>query len=88
KRSVALNLKSEEGHTAALELIGSADILISNMRIDALRRLGMDYESLSAKFPKLIYVHAQGFRPDSDRAGLAAYDETVQAASGLLDIAQ
>ncbi|MDN5667329.1 MAG: CoA transferase [Renibacterium salmoninarum] len=88
KRSVALNLKSEEGHAAALELIGSADILISNMRIDALRRLGMDYESLSAKFPKLIYVHAQGFRPDSDRAGLAAYDETVQAASGLLDIAQ
>ncbi|WP_394940712.1 CaiB/BaiF CoA transferase family protein [Psychromicrobium sp. YIM B11713] len=88
KRSVALNLKSEEGHAAAMKLIGSADILISNMRIDALRRLGMDYETLSAKFPQLIYVHAQGFRPDSDRAGLAAYDETVQAASGLLDIAQ
>ncbi|WP_020494748.1 CoA transferase [Sciscionella marina] len=87
KRSIALNLKDEQEHASALELVHGADILITNMRIDALRRLRMDYDSLAEANPKLIYAHAQGFRPDSDRATLAAYDETVQAASGLLDIA-
>ena len=87
KRSVALNLKDEAEHARALELIGTADILITNMRIGALRRLEMDYPSLAERFPHLIYAHAQGFRPDSDRSDLAAYDETVQAASGLLDVA-
>ncbi|MEU6132665.1 CoA transferase [Saccharopolyspora sp. NPDC047091] len=87
KRSVALNLKDEADHATALELIGGADILITNMRIGALRRLEMDHQSLAERFPHLIYAHAQGFRPDSDRADLAAYDETVQAASGLLDLA-
>lgn len=88
KRSVALNLKDPDEHRQALDLIGTADILVSNMRIDALRRLGMDHESLAERNPQLIYAHAQGFRPDSDRAQLAAYDETVQAASGLLDLAE
>ncbi|MFC5144765.1 CaiB/BaiF CoA transferase family protein [Streptomyces aureoversilis] len=88
KRSVTLNLKDKGERARALELIGTADILITNMRIDALRRLGMDYDNLAAAHPRLVHVHAQGFRPDSDRARLAAYDETVQAASGLLDLAQ
>lgn len=88
KRSVSLNLKDETGHDRALRLISGADILITNMRIGALRRLGMDYDSLAAEHPHLIYAHAQGFRPDSERADLAAYDETVQAASGLLDLAE
>ncbi|MFR9730099.1 CaiB/BaiF CoA transferase family protein [Saccharopolyspora sp. MS10] len=87
KRSVALDLKDETGHRRALELIGGADVLITNMRIGALRRLGLDHQSLAERFPHLVYAHAQGFRPDSDRADLAAYDETVQAASGLLDLA-
>lgn len=88
KRSVTLDLKDEGERARALELIGTADILITNMRIDALRRLGMDYDSLAAASPRLVYAHAQGFRSDSDRARLAAYDETVQAASGLLDLAE
>ncbi|WP_372410790.1 CaiB/BaiF CoA transferase family protein [Streptomyces luteireticuli] len=88
KRSVTLDLKDEGERARALELISTADILITNMRIDALRRLGMDHDSLAPSHPRLVHVHAQGFRPDSDRARLAAYDETVQAASGLLDLAQ
>lgn len=79
KRSVALDLKDADDAQRAKDLISSADIVITNMRINALRRLGMDYESLAAANPHLIYAHAQGFRPDSDRAELAAYDETVQA---------
>ncbi|GAA4856226.1 CoA transferase [Saccharopolyspora cebuensis] len=87
KRSVALDLKDDAGRARALDLIAGADVLITNMRIDALRRLGVDHDSLAASHPGLVYAHAQGFRPDSDRAGLAAYDETVQAASGLVDVA-
>ncbi|WP_214414117.1 CaiB/BaiF CoA transferase family protein [Sphaerisporangium fuscum] len=87
KRSVRLDLKDDTGRERALELIGAADILITNMRIGALRRLGMDHESLRERFPRLVYAHAQGFRPDSDRAELAAYDETIQAASGMIDMA-
>jgi crotonobetainyl-CoA:carnitine CoA-transferase CaiB-like acyl-CoA transferase len=87
KRSVALNLKDEAQRDQALELIGTADVLITNMRPGALARLGLSYADIAAKNPKLIYAHAQGFRSDSDKAGNAAYDETIQAASGMVDIA-
>ncbi|MGP3999410.1 CaiB/BaiF CoA transferase family protein [Streptomyces sp. 8N706] len=87
KRSVALNLKDEADRERALELVASADVLITNMRHGALARLGLDYSEAAARNPRLVYAHAQGFRSDSDRAGHAAYDETVQAASGLVDVA-
>ncbi|NYH78222.1 crotonobetainyl-CoA:carnitine CoA-transferase CaiB-like acyl-CoA transferase [Actinopolyspora biskrensis] len=88
KRSVELNLKAPEERERALGLIDEADLLITNMRAGALQRLGMDYENLAQRNPALVYAHAQGFRPDSERAELAAYDETVQAASGMIDLAQ
>jgi crotonobetainyl-CoA:carnitine CoA-transferase CaiB-like acyl-CoA transferase len=87
KRSVALNLKDEGHREQALKLIDTADVLITNMRPGALSRLGLNYADVAERNPGLIYAHAQGFRGDSDRAGNAAYDETVQAASGLVDIA-
>ncbi|MFJ5533907.1 CaiB/BaiF CoA transferase family protein [Streptomyces sp. NPDC093261] len=87
KRSVALNLKDDAERAKALELIDTADVLITNMRPGALGRLGLDYEDVAERNPGLIYAHAAGFRGDSDRAGMAAYDESVQAASGLVDIA-
>ncbi|MFI9386568.1 CaiB/BaiF CoA transferase family protein [Kutzneria sp. NPDC052558] len=86
KRSVALNLKDPAEREQALRLIDTADVLITNMRPGALYRLGLTYADVAARNAGLIYVHAQGFRSDSDRAGHAAYDETVQAASGLVDI--
>ncbi|MFF0160584.1 CaiB/BaiF CoA transferase family protein [Streptomyces sp. NPDC005263] len=87
KRSVTLNLKNAPERDQALELIDTADVLITNMRPNALSRLGMTYDDLAERNPGLVYAHAQGFRSDSDRVGDAAYDETVQAASGLVDIA-
>lgn len=87
KRSVALNLKDATQRDQALELIGTADVLITNMRPGALARLGLSYPDIAARNPKLVYAHAQGFRSDSDKAGNAAYDETIQAASGLVDLA-
>ncbi|MFD5063696.1 CaiB/BaiF CoA transferase family protein [Streptomyces sp. NPDC058394] len=87
KRSVALNLKDEAEHAQALKLIHTADVLITNMRPRALARLGLTYDDIASSNPGLVYAHAAGFRGDSDRADAAAYDETVQAASGLVDIA-
>ncbi|GAA1951232.1 CoA transferase [Amycolatopsis minnesotensis] len=87
KRSVSLNLKDEQQKEQALELIDTADAMITNMRPGALTRLGLDYDEIAARNPKLVYAHAQGFRSDSGQAGNAAYDETVQASSGLVDIA-
>lgn len=86
KRSVALNLKTEAGRDAFLKLVRTADILVTNMRPGALRRLGLDYPRLAAENPRLVYCNAQGFRTDSERAGLAAYDEIVQASAGMTDL--
>ena len=87
KRSVALNLKDDAQRAQALKLIDTADVLITNMRPGALARLGMDFAAVAERNPRLVYAHAQGFRADSPQAGNAAYDETVQASSGLVDIA-
>lgn len=87
KRSVALNLKDETEREQALKLIDTADVLITNMRPGALSRLGLNYADVAERNPRLVYAHAQGFRSDSAQAGNAAYDETVQASSGLVDVA-
>ncbi|UOZ06302.1 CaiB/BaiF CoA-transferase family protein [Amycolatopsis sp. WQ 127309] len=86
KRSVALNLKDDAEREQALKLIDTADILITNMRPGALARLGLNYADVAERNPRLVYAHAQGFRGDSAQAGNAAYDETVQASSGLVDV--
>ncbi|UOX89862.1 CoA transferase [Amycolatopsis sp. FBCC-B4732] len=87
KRSVALNLKDDAEREQALKLIDTADVLITNMRPGALSRLGLNYADVAERNPRLVYAHAQGFRGDSPQAGNAAYDETVQASSGLVDVA-
>ncbi|WP_380171531.1 CaiB/BaiF CoA transferase family protein [Kineococcus sp. DHX-1] len=86
KRSVRLDLKSPAGKQAALDVIASADVLVTNMRPRALAKLGLSYEDLAETNPRLVYCNAQGFRSDSAAADLAAYDEVVQAASGMVDL--
>ncbi|WP_433799384.1 CaiB/BaiF CoA transferase family protein [Actinomycetospora sp. CA-084318] len=86
KRSVTLDLKSADGKAAFRDLVASADILITNMRPGALDRLGVSHAELTEINPRLITCRAQGFRSDSALADRAAYDEIVQAASGMTDI--
>jgi crotonobetainyl-CoA:carnitine CoA-transferase CaiB-like acyl-CoA transferase len=86
KRSLAIDLKTQDGHDAFVELVRRSDVLITNTRPGALHRLGLDYEALAEINPQLVYCSAQGFRGDSDRADHAAYDEIVQSASGLTDL--
>ena len=83
KRSIVLNLKSAEGMAALRRLINSADILVSNMRPGALRRLGLDAERLLAEMPKLIFCRLLGFGQDGRYRDRPAYDSIIQGVSGI-----
>jgi len=72
KRSIAVDLASEEGREIALELVDGADVFLSNVRTAGLERLGFDYASLKDRNPRLIYAVISGYGfdgPDVDRAG-------------------
>ena len=74
KRSVVLDLTTEEGRTAALELLSDADVFLTNVRPAALQRLGLDFETVTARNARLVYGLITGYGesgPDADRA---AYD--------------
>ncbi|MEM7095287.1 MAG: CoA transferase [Actinomycetota bacterium] len=83
KRSVALDLKSDDGKRAMYDIVASADALVSNIRPAALARLGLSPDDLLAVKPDLVYVEAVGFGSDGPNAGQAAYDDVIQSVSGL-----
>jgi crotonobetainyl-CoA:carnitine CoA-transferase CaiB-like acyl-CoA transferase len=83
KRSVVLDLKSAEGKAAVLGLAQRADVLVSNVRPQGLRRLGLDYDSLKELNPRLIYCVAVGYGEGGPSAGKAVYDDLMQAAAGI-----
>ncbi|WP_145204532.1 CaiB/BaiF CoA transferase family protein [Sphingobium sp. B2] len=86
KRSIVLNLKSEEGAEAMRRLVASSDIFIHNVRDKAISRLGFGYEAMRSINEKLIYVHCVGYGSDGPYADLPAYDDVIQAASGLASL--
>ena len=83
KRSLSIDLKSADGHEVMIKLISSADVLVTNMRSQALERLGLDEKEITKKFPELIYCRANGFGSSGPYRDKAAYDDAIQAASGL-----
>lgn len=86
KRSIALDLKHPEGAAAAAELVAGADVVVSNMRRSALERLGLDAATLRARHPGLIHCVANGFGAGGPYADRAAYDDVIQASSGLVNL--
>jgi crotonobetainyl-CoA:carnitine CoA-transferase CaiB-like acyl-CoA transferase len=83
KRSVALNLKDPRGRDAALAIIASADVVVTNMRRSALERLGLDPTELCRREPGLIVCVGNGYGSDGPHGTKAAYDDAIQAGSGL-----
>ena len=83
KRSVVLDAKTVEGVKLLKELIGTADVFVSNMRAPAMRRLGLDADTLLKEFPRLIHCSCYGYSEKGPYAGRPAIDDTIQAASGL-----
>jgi crotonobetainyl-CoA:carnitine CoA-transferase CaiB-like acyl-CoA transferase len=88
KRSVCLDLKSEGGKAALRRLIPTGDVLIHNMRQDALDKLGFSFEAVRKIKPDIIYCAANGYGRDGPYAGRPAYDDVIQAASGIAGLFQ
>lgn len=86
KRSIAWDIKTPEGRRDVLDLIATCDVLIHNLRQDAVDRAGLDYASVRAIRPDLVYVHCTGFGSDGPYAGRPAYDDIIQAISGATSL--
>jgi crotonobetainyl-CoA:carnitine CoA-transferase CaiB-like acyl-CoA transferase len=82
KRSIILNLKSKEGLDVLRKMVRTADVLHSNMHMDSLQRLGVDYESLRVLNPRLIYCHTRGFE-NGPRINLVGHDQSGSAIAGV-----
>ncbi len=86
KKSVVLNLADENDKAKALELAGTADIVIENFKVGGLAKYGLDYASLSVKHPGLIYCSITGFGQDGPDAARPGYDFIIQGLSGVMDL--
>lgn len=86
KRSVVLDLKQEECMEALLKLVETADVLVHSMRPSAAKRLGICYEKIRQRNPKIIYAFAPGYRGDGPFKDMPAFDDVIQGESGLADI--
>ncbi len=88
KRSVGLDIKSEAGYDVLGRLVAGADVFVTNLRPGSRRRARLTYDDLRPFRPDLVYCAAAGYRADSDQADAPAYDDIIQAASGVVDLAQ
>jgi crotonobetainyl-CoA:carnitine CoA-transferase CaiB-like acyl-CoA transferase len=87
KRSIVLDLRTEAGRTAALDLLADADVFLTNVRPAALQRLGLDYETVSASNPRLVYGLLTGYGTTGPDADKAAYDVAAYwARSGIASL--
>lgn len=86
KKSIELDLKSEDGINTFMRLAEKADVIVENFRVGVTKRLKIDYEQLKSKNPKIIYCSITGFGATGPDASKKAFDATVQAASGLMSI--
>lgn len=83
KRSICLDLKNPAGRDAVLRLVAKADVLIYNVRPQAMARLQLGYDVISQLNPRLIYAGVFGFGQDGPYAAKAAYDDLIQGGSAL-----
>lgn len=86
KRSISVDLKTPEGQETVRGLCASADVVIENFKRGGLEKYGLDYESLKAINPKLVYCSITGFGQNGPYADFAGYDYIVQGMSGFMSI--
>jgi crotonobetainyl-CoA:carnitine CoA-transferase CaiB-like acyl-CoA transferase len=83
KKSIVLDLKSDAGRRAAIELAATSDVVLENFRPGVMARLGLDYETLAAAKADLVYCSISGFGQTGPRAQQPAYAPIIHAASGF-----
>jgi crotonobetainyl-CoA:carnitine CoA-transferase CaiB-like acyl-CoA transferase len=86
KRSIAVDLRSEEGRETVRRLVATADVVIENFKVGGLVKYGLDYESLAKSHPQLVYCSITGFGQDGPYAARAGYDYIVQGMSGFMSV--
>jgi crotonobetainyl-CoA:carnitine CoA-transferase CaiB-like acyl-CoA transferase len=86
KRSIAVDFSTPEGAAVVRELAAGADVLIENFKLGGLKKYGLDYESLTAVNPRLVYCSITGFGQDGPYAPRAGYDFIIQGMSGMMSI--
>ncbi len=86
KRSVALDLESEQGRRAVRKLSARSDVLLENFKVGGLAKFGLDYQSLAPENPRLIYCSITGFGQTGPYAHRAGYDLMIQGMGGIMDI--
>ncbi len=86
KESVRINIKSDDGRELLLNMIAKADVFIQNLAPGAMKRLGLHSEMLREKYPGLITCDISGYVEEGDYSNMKAYDNLVQAESGLIDV--
>ncbi len=84
KRSIAIDFTAEEGRELLLRLIARADVLVENYKRGDLARYGLDYESLHARFPRLVYCSITGFGQTGPYRERAGYDYLIQGMGGIM----
>ena len=82
KRSVALDMKRDEAQAVLHRLLADTDVVVMNFKPGAAERLGIDYDSLAEKYPRLIFASGTGFGPEGPLSRLGGQDFAMQAASG------
>lgn len=83
KRSIVLDLKKPAGRDVVMRLLPSADVLVYNVRPQAMARLGLSYEDVCEANSRIVYVGAYGYSQRGVRAGKPAYDDLIQASTGI-----
>ena len=86
KKSVVIDFRTDDGKAALLGLLSDADVIIENFKVGGLAKYGLDYASLKATHPRLIYCSITGFGQDGPYAGRAGYDYIIQGMSGLMSV--
>lgn len=86
KRSIIADFTTEEGRALVRKLAASADVLIENFKVGGLAKYGLDYDSLRAVNPRLIYASITGFGQDGPYANRAGYDFLIQGMGGAMSI--
>ena len=86
KRSVTLNLKRPEAREALLRLVDSADVFIHSMRPAAAERLGIAYEEIARRNPRIVYGYGCGYMPGGPRENDPAFDDVVQGEAGIANL--
>lgn len=86
KRLITLDLKQPEGRDVLLRMLETADVLVENFRPPVKRRLGIDFDEISSRFPRLIYGSISGYGQDGPLGEAGAVDQVIQGMTGLMSV--